>query len=330
MEILIPTENIEKKETQNKAEVLAELEPIVDKLMEKHKKRRKMWFPSDFIPSDEKMDDNQHRILAKLRDRARSISDSVRVSLAMNLLTEEGLPHFHRMLATYLESNSFWHKWNYMWTAEEDRHGCVLRDYVRDSRLFKFRHIEMMQYAYLETGFTPSWDKDPYRVFVYTSLQERATQISHKNTGKQAGEEEPLLRGILNSIASDEAKHFNFYRNIFKAILEIDPNRALQSALSILPSIDMPGISMPNFNNMADIIRRVGIYGPWDYKDIVQEAIDYWKIDLLTGLNEAGRKAQEKIMKLPDRLQKVAKYIDHKTAKKTFSFDFIYNREIAL
>ena len=71
-------------------------------------------------------------------------------------------------------------------------------------------------------------------------------------------------------------------------------------------------------------------YNEADIAEIIEEAIDYWKIDLLTGLNEDRRKAQEKIMRLPDRLQKVAKYIDHKTEKKTFSFDFIYNRAIDL
>jgi len=38
-----------------------------------------------------------------------------------------------------------------------------------------------------------------------------------------------------------------------------------------MPAIDMPGISMPNFRDMADVIRRVGIYGPNDYKKIVKK-----------------------------------------------------------
>ena len=35
--------------------------------------------------------------------------------------------------------DSFWNKWNKLWTAEEDRHGAILRDYARDTRLFRFR-----------------------------------------------------------------------------------------------------------------------------------------------------------------------------------------------
>ncbi|QXD14850.1 acyl-ACP desaturase [Rhodocaloribacter litoris] len=330
MDVVIPPEHTESYETEAKAAVLKELEPLVKDMMDEHLRKRRLWFPSDFLPSDEQMDEDEHRLLGRLRERARGIADPVRVAVVLNLLTEEGLPHFHRLLSTYLGDESVWNRWNFMWTAEEDRHGCVLRDYARDARLFKWREVEMMQYAYQEAGFTPEWDRDPYRVFVYTTLQERATQLSHQNTGKLVGDDEPLLKGILSSVAADEAKHFSFYRKVFRAILEIDPNRALESALAIMPSIDMPGVSMPNFRDMADIVRRAGIYGPWDYKKIVEEAISFWKIEVMTGLNEAGRKAQEKILNIPKRLQKVAEYIERRTQMKSFRFDFIYGRELAM
>lgn len=326
MKVIISKLDNDENNLSNKVEVLNHLEQKVKEWMHDHISKRKLWFSSDFLPADEKMDDDKESVIKKLRERVRGIKDSVRVAVATNLLTEEGLPHFHRIIAKHLGDESFWSKWNNMWTAEEDRHGGVLRDYARDSRLFSFREVELMQFHYQESGFNPDWDKDPYKVFVYTTLQERATQISHKNTGANAGADEPLLNGILNSIAADEAKHFTFYRNVFKAILEIDPARALQSAVAIMPAIDMPGFSMPNFREMADVIRRVGIYGPWDYKRIVEEAIKFWNIEMLTGLNEVAAKAQEKILSIPKRLEKVAEYIEQKTVKKTFSFDFIYNR----
>ena len=326
METIIHKERNSDLEIADKIEVLNHLEVKVKEWMEAHITKRKLWFSSEFLPADEKMSDDQESIIKKLRERVRCMKDPVRVAVAVNLLTEEGLPHFHRLIAKHLGDESFWAKWNNMWTAEEDRHGCILRDYARDGRLFRFKEIEMMQYHYIESGFNPDWDRDPYKVFVYTTLQERATQISHKNTGKLAGADEPLLEGILDNIAADEAKHYTFYRNVFKAILEIDPNRALLSASAIMPAIDMPGISMPNFRDMADVVRRVGIYGPWDYKKIVEEAIKFWDIELLTGLNDLASKAQEKILSIPKRLEKVAEYIEKRTAKKTFSFDFIYNR----
>lgn len=317
-------------ETESKAEVLQSLEDNVKEWMNSHIEKRKLWFPGDFLPSNERNSDDDEDNILKLRSRVKGINDSARVAIGLNLITEEGLPHFHRLLSKYLGDESFWSKWNYMWTAEEDRHGNVLRDYARDSRLFNFSRLEQMQYVYLEKGFDPEWDKDPYKVFVYTTLQERATQISHKNTGNYIGKEEPLINGILNSVAADEAKHYTFYRNVFKEILNIDPNRALQSALAILPAIDMPGIKMPNFREMGDVVRRAGIYGPWDYKKIVEEAISFWNIEILDGLNEMGRKAQEKIMAIPKRLEKVAQYLEKRKEKKSFSFDLIYDRILVM
>lgn len=326
MEILVNNQTTEEKEIKFKTEVLSQLESKVKEWMEQHIAKRKLWFSNDFLPVNEKNSDDQNKIVDNLRDRAKAIKDPARVAVALNLLTEEGLPHFHRLIAQHLGSESFWSKWNNMWTAEEDRHGNILRDYARDSRLFRFREIEMMQFYYQEAGFNPNWDKDPYKVFVYTTLQERATQFSHKNTGKLVGEDEPLLNGILSNIASDEAKHFTFYRNVFKEVLKLDPNRAMVSASEIMPAIDMPGFSMPNFREMADVVRRVGIYGPRDYKSIVEEAIKFWDIESFTGLNEIAKKAQEKILSIPKRLEKVAEYIEKRTESKTFSFDFIYNR----
>ena len=326
MELIIATPKYRANVLPQKAEVLRCLELKVKELISSHIAKRKLWFSSDFIPSEERMNEEQASIKNKLRERAKGIGDQVRVALAINLLTEEGLPHFHSLITKYLGDDSFWAKWTNMWTAEEDRHGNVLRDYVRDSQIFNFREIEMMQYHYVESGFNPDWNMDPYKVFVYTTLQERATQISHKNTGKATGEEEPLLFGILSNIAADEAKHFTFYRNVFKEILKLDPNGALISAATIMPAIDMPGISMPNFRELADVVRRTGIYTPWDYKEIVEELIKFWEIGSFTGLNEIAATAQEKILSIPVRLKKIAEYIEQKTKSKTFSFEFIYNR----
>ena len=190
-------------ETLSKVEVLGDLEPVVDKLMEAHESKRVLWFPSELLAPPEGEDPERHR--AALRERARGIHDSARVAVGLNLLTEEGLPHFHRLLAKYLERDGFWSRWNYLWTAEEDRHGAVLHDYARDADLFDALVIEKMQFAYLREGFDPAWDSDPYRVFVYTTLQERATQVSHANTGKLCATHEPTIGNICLLYTSDAA-----------------------------------------------------------------------------------------------------------------------------
>jgi acyl-[acyl-carrier-protein] desaturase len=311
-----------------KVEVLADLEPLVDELMVSHEAKRVLWFPSELLAPAPGTDPDAY--IAQLRERGKGISTPARVALALNLLTEEGLPHFHRLLAVYLGNESFWHKWTNLWTAEEDRHGAVLHDYMHDSRILDNPVLEKMQFEYIKSGFAPAWDRDPYRVFVYTSLQERATQVSHANTGKLASVTEPLIGEVLSNVAKEEARHYTFYRAIFKAVLERDPSTALVSAAEIMPSIEMPGVSMPHFRDMADVVRRAGIYGPRDYLRIVEELIKFWAIEAVTGLDEMGRKAQDKIMAVPARLLRVADMMETRSKAKTFSFDVAFAREFAM
>jgi len=316
------------RELYSKLEVLQDLETRVRELMENHERKRELWFPEDLLgPAP---DESPDRHLATLRKQASGIPDPARAALALNLLTEEGLPHFHRLLAVYLGDDSFWRSWNNLWTAEEDRHGQVLHDYTRDARLFDQRKLEEMQFEYLRAGFHPEWDRDPYRVFDYTTVQERATQHSHSETGKIVAQYEPGLGKVLSQVAKEEARHYTFYRTIFEEILKRDPDQALHSASFILPAIDMPGVTMPGFKDLADVIRRAGIYGPRDYLRIVQEQIRYWKIESLEGLNELGRKAQEKIMGIPARLKRIAEHIETRSKSKTFSFEVVFNREFAM
>jgi len=315
-------------ETLAKVEVLADLEEVVHSLMDVHEAKRILWFPSELLAPPPDTDPDEFG--RALRERARGINLPARIALAVNLLTEEGLPHFHRLLAVYLGGDTFWSRWTNLWTAEEDRHGAVLHDYARESRILDNPVLERMQFQYLKSGFNPEWDKDPYRVFVYTSLQERATQVSHANTGKVASEYEPMIGTVLANVAKEEARHYAFYRTIFKEVLTRDPNRALLSAAEIMPSIEMPGHSMPHFREMADVIRRAGIYGPRDYLKIVEEQIKFWAIEALDGLDEMGKRAQEKILGIPDRLQRIADVMETRSRAKTFSFDVAFAQEFRM
>ncbi|MEK9138785.1 MAG: acyl-ACP desaturase [Bacteroidota bacterium] len=308
----------------SKLEVLSDLESSVKEFIDKHQSKGELWLPSEFLPAGE--NDLDDKMVSELRARARGIPDSVRVAITINIVTEEGLPHFHRLIAEHLGTTTFWSRWNKLWTAEEDRHGNILRDYIRDSRLLNFRALEGIQFDYLRSGFEPAWTGDPYKLFIYTSCQEKATQVCHANTGKLISDHEPLLYAITQKIAQDESKHYAFYLNVFKEILARDPNNALDAASAIMPSIDMPGISIANFNDYADVIRRAGIYGLRDYKKIVEQLISAWSIDVMTYLNEVGRKAQEKIMSIPERLESVAQYIETRSKAKSFSFDVVYGR----
>jgi len=307
-------------------EVLQSLEPTVRELMQKHRDSRKLWMPSDLLPADEQSEPNHEEELRALRERARGLPDGVRVAIALNLLTEEGLPHFHRLVAVYMGHDGAWAEWNNLWTAEEDRHGCVLRDYVRDARVFNMKALEEMQFQYIESGFNPDWKDDPYRLLAYTSLQEKATQTSHANAGRLAGNYEPKLQKILAHICADESRHYVFYRDSFSAVMKLDSNRALHALAAVAPALAMPGHNIAGFAQMSEVERRAGIYGPREYLRLVEDLVKHWAIDKMDGLSAMGRAAQDKVMQLPKRLARMADYVESKAHSRSFSFEFIYQR----
>jgi len=307
--------------TPHQLEVLQAMEGFIRKQIDAHKERRKLWMPNELSPADAGAEDEA--LLTRLREAAKGIPAAVLVALALNLLTEEGLPHFHRLIAANFGQGNAWSEWNNTWTAEEDRHGCAIRDYVRDARLYSMTALERLQYHYIEAGFDPEWEQDPYRLLAYTSLQEKATQIAHSNTGRQAANYEPRLQRILAHISGDESRHYLFYRGAFGEILAHDPNQALQSLQKVTLGFSMPGHTVPGFSELSDVIARADIFGPRQYQKIVEELLEHWQIGALAGLSAAGEEARDKLMKVPARLSRIADYAEAKRGKKTYAFDFL-------
>ena len=301
--------------TQTQLGVLSELSNAVEKLIERHKAERKLWFPSEILDVEER----EH-----LAEQAQALPTALRAGLALNLLTEEGLPHFHRLIAQYTGHDSAWGYWNNLWTAEEDRHGVVLHDYVRDAKVLDLLALEKMQYHYLEAGFNPDWQQDAYRLIAYTSLQEKATQLSHANLARLAAPYEPKLQHILSRVAADESRHHCFYRDTFALLLEADPERALQAAWAVMPKLVMPGHNIPGFRELSDCAHAAGIYGPKDYALIVRDLLSCWGIAAARGLSNRSEQLQDKLLQLPDRIIKLAERLaERRTLSTTTHFDFL-------
>lgn len=309
-------------------EVLNDMEPVVAELIEAHEAKRRLWWPSDLIGPPEGEDPERH--FAELRKRASGIPDAVRVSLVMGLLTEEGLPQFHRVISEHTPDASQWRQWNNMWTAEEDRHGTLLHDYLWEARIVHPRVLDEMQFAYLKSGYNPDWQRDPYQMFAYTSMQERATQVCHQNNARRAGEYDPVISRGLDRVGAEEARHFHFYRQVFAESLARDADRALASLARALRLFEMPGGNIPTFAEMTDVIRRANLYGPRHFLKIIQELIEYWGLTTLTNLGAMGHEAQDFVLSYPARLARIADHLESRTRPKSFNFSLVDNRSFTV
>ena len=109
------------------------------------------------------------------------------------------------------------------------------------------------------------------------------------------------------------------------------PERAKQIGLLttlVTLGFAMPGHAIACYDDMSEVVRRAGIFCARQYQEIVEELLEFWKIGLLTGLSAAGREAQDKLMKVPTRLARMADFQNAKSVRRDYGFDFIGNRII--
>lgn len=76
------------------------------------------------------------------------------------------------------------------------------------------------------------------------------------------------------------------------------------------------------FAHFSDAAQRLEVYTALDYIDILKTLSAEWTIDKISALNEKGEKARDYLMKLPDRLTKLADRI--KTPEIHYKFKWIY------
>ncbi len=129
--------------------------------------------------------------------------------------------------------------------------------YLMATRAIDPHHLERCRMAQVSGGITP----DPATLqdgFVYLALQELATRISHRATGKMMGD--PAGYDVMMQVACDENLHQLFYRDLAAAAIEVDPDGMMSRIERQVASFAMPGIGIPGFTEHAKRIAQAGIY----------------------------------------------------------------------
>src|SRR5712691_7424989 len=223
-------------------DMLRELEPALRRGLDHHLSTATEWFPHEYVPYDVGRDYS-----AEPWNAADSELDPIsRIALEVNLLTEDNLPYYLPALWKTFGRDGAWGEWVRRWTAEEGRHAIVLRDYLTVTRGMDPVALERGRMDQVSRGYYPNGSDgfftDPLDGVVYTTIQELATRVSHRNTGIFAND--PLIEKLTARIAIDENLHYVFYRELGKAALEIDPSAMMMAINRQVIAFAMPGIEI--------------------------------------------------------------------------------------
>lgn len=328
-------------------EVIEDFSPVVNEMVDDIllETGEKSWQPQDYLPDMSKEDALEE--VKELREMAAGVPDDVLVVLVGDMVTEEALPTYQTLLNTFEgcddptgTTESPWARWSRGWTSEENRHGDLLNKYLYLGGRCDMRSIEVTIQHLITSGFNPGAQKDPYRGFVYTSFQERATKISHGNVGKLAREAgDKNLARICAIIAGDEGRHEKAYQRFVSEILKRDPDGLIKVFGQMMRGqIVMPAELMTDgqdkdlYNNFSAVAQRLGVYTALDYADIIKHLVKTWDLENMTDLSSESEKERDYICRLPDRYRKLAERSMNKAKKsdeepELNSFNWIYGRK---
>jgi acyl-[acyl-carrier-protein] desaturase len=281
-----------------------------------------IWQPTDFLPnpqSDTFIDE-----VKEIRELSKELDDDFWVSLVGDMITEEALPTYESWLldldgVDQHGQEKGWSSWIRRWTAEENRHGDVLNKYIFLSGRVNMREIEITTQHLIADGFDIGTSRDPYKTFVYTSFQELATYVSHNNVAKIA--RKAGMKGLAKMskiIAGDEMRHHLAYVEFIRQIFAVDPSEMMIAFRDMMKyKIEMPAMYLREsfekkaslFDRFSDVAQRSGVYTAIDYIEILEKLNKAWAIDKFIGLTPEADKARTYLMRLPDRMRRIASRI---------------------
>jgi acyl-[acyl-carrier-protein] desaturase len=279
---------------------LHELEPVAERLLARHVDASKEWFPHQLVPWGRGRDFEPDEVW----DAGESgLSDEVRSSLFVNLLTEDNLPYYTNTILGVFGDDSVWGEWARRWTAEENRHSIVIRDYLTVTRALDPVALERARMAQVECGEVPE-PGTPHDGFAYVALQELATRIAHHNTGKLL--EDKAGYEVMKRVASDENRHHLFYRDMVTEALQVDPSGMVCALERQVRTFEMPGTGIIDFEHHAKVIARAGIYDFGIHHDqiLVPVVLRHWGVESIEGLDAEAEQAREALV---TRIGKIGK-----------------------
>ena len=295
---------------QIQSRLIRDLEPVVAVELERHIATTKDWYPHEYVPWSE-----GRTFAGPLNGDAWEAKDSkltpiAQDSLVLKLLTEDNLPSYHTEIAFSMGRDGAWNSWLNRWTAEEARHGIVLRDYLMATRGVDPNELEDLRMVHMQGGYETPYPNDMLHTVAYVTFQELATRISHRNTGRISND--AICEGMLARVALDENLHMLFYRNLLGAALKLEPNATMRAITDVVTNFQMPGAGMPGWGRKSVQIALAGIYDlQLHLNDVVMPVLRAWGIfdmDTLTGDGAAAR--DELSAYLKSASEDVAKFVD--------------------
>lgn len=275
-------------------ELLDSLAPEVEANLVRHIAVAAEWQPHDYVPWD---DGRNFEFLGGTdwEPGQSELSDVSKLALTVSVLIADNLPAYHRELGKYLRTGPWW-RWVGRWTAEENRHEIMIRNYLMVTRAVDPIELERMRMKHMVDGFSrPSLHL--LDVLAANAFEEAAAAVRHRNTAALA--DNPIVATIAERIAADDELQTLFFANLISAALDLAPDQTVRAIADQIAAFKVPTVTWPDGTNSDDRLAEAGIYDPAREGELVfTPLLERWNIFTRTDFSEAGEKARAELAHL--------------------------------
>ncbi|MGW5436319.1 acyl-ACP desaturase [Nocardia asteroides] len=275
-------------------ELLDSLADVVETNLARHTEVAEGWQPHEFVPW---ADGRNFAFLGGTdwTPEQSELSETAKLALTVSVLVADNLPSYHRELGKHLRTGPWW-RWVGRWTAEENRHEILIRNYLMVTRAVDPVALERARMAHMTDGF----NRPPLHlieVLTTCALEEQAAAIRHRNTAALG--ENPIVTAIAEKLAADDALQADFFAALVAAALDLVPDQAVRAIADQVAAFRVPQVDLPGGGSSDEALAEAGIYDRAKEGELVfGPLLKRWNIFTRTDFSEEGEKARAELAHL--------------------------------
>ncbi|MGW4772655.1 acyl-ACP desaturase [Nocardia sp. NPDC004278] len=272
-------------------ELLASLADEVELNLRRHIAAADGWQPHDYVPWD---DGRNFGFLGGIdwEPEQSTLSETAKLALTVSVLIADNLPSYHREIGKYLRIGSWW-RWVGRWTAEENRHEIMIRNYLMVTRSVDPVELERLRMEHMTKGFR----RPPLHlldVLATCAFEEAAAAIRHRNTAALG--ENKMVTAMAERIARDDELQSVFFAELITAAFGIAPDQTMRAIADSVANFHVPSVTLADGRSSDDVLAEAGIYDPAKESELVfAPLLQRWEFFTRADLGEVGEKARAEL-----------------------------------
>ncbi|GAB3209401.1 acyl-ACP desaturase [Nocardia tengchongensis] len=275
-------------------DLLESLAAEVEENLTRHIAVAAEWQPHDYVPWDSGR--NFQAMGGTDWEPSQSeLSEVSKTALTVGVLIADNLPSYHRELGKYLRTGPWW-RWVGRWTAEENRHEILIRNFLMVTRAVDPIALERMRMAAMTASFNRP-GMHLLDVLAVAAFEEAAAGIRHRNTARLT--DDVMVTSISERLAADDELQAVFFANLISAALDLAPDQTMRAIADRVADFQVPVIELADGRTSDQVLAEAGIYDRAQEPELVfAPLLEQWQVFTRTDLGETGELARAELAHL--------------------------------